>query len=61
MDSIEKDWVAFENPLIYDGWILEFHPKTREIKWRDFYITQRLSPEKKLEIEEYIKNLEFNG
>lgn len=58
---MDEYWVTYEDPLIYDGWILRFHPVTREIKWRDFYITERLSAEKKLEIEEYIKNLEFNG
>ena len=61
MDLIDKYYMTYEDPQIYDGWILQFHPITREIKWRDFCITQRLSPGKKLEIEEYIKNMEFNG
>lgn len=51
------EWIAYEDPYIYDGWILQYSPYLKEIKWRDFYVTNRMSSEKKLEIESEVKQL----
>ena len=47
-------WVQYEDSNIYDGWILEYNPETKEIKWRNFYITNRLTKKQKREIENKI-------
>lgn len=47
-----SNWVKYEDTSIYDGWILEVHVETKEIKWREEKdIVQRLSEEKKKEVE----------
>ena len=51
-----NNWIQLEVTDIYDGWILEYNPETKEIKWRDHYIVQRLSDKEKLEIEKWVKN-----
>ena len=50
-------WETFEIPEIYDGWILEFNRETKEIKWRDFWVTEKLSKKKKQQIESLIIKL----
>jgi hypothetical protein len=59
--EIFKDFIAFEDPNIYDGWILQFNPETKEILWRvDHWMFTTLTDEKKKETEDYIVNNIFN-
>jgi hypothetical protein len=51
MSEFKEEYICYEDPRIYDGWILQFHPETKDIIWRDFYVTNRITKEKKLEIE----------
>lgn len=59
MDNIEEDYWVYEDPEIYDGWILQFHSITREVIWRNHHAVDKLTPEKKLEIEQHIKDMKF--
>ena len=49
-------WIHFEDREIYDGWIVKFHPLKDKIEWRtDHYAYSRVTPEKKHEIEQLLK------
>jgi hypothetical protein len=55
-----NNWVRYEDSSIYDGWILEFCVETKEIKWREHPVVEKLSKERKEEIEKKIKNYFVN-
>jgi hypothetical protein len=49
-------WVKFGTSDISE-WILEYNPETKEIKWRDHWVVEKLSKKKKQQIENQIINL----
>lgn len=51
----DAKWVMYEHRGVYDGWILMYNKETKEIRWRDHFAVDRLSEERKKEIEEFIK------
>lgn len=56
-------WVKFGTSDISE-WILEYNPETKEIKWRDHWVVEKLSKKKKQQIESLIIKLidnETNG
>lgn len=49
-------WIRYEDPEIYDGWIVEFN-ENFEFRWREHYIVNSLSKQQKDIIEERIKSI----
>lgn len=50
------DKILIEDVDIYDGWIAEYDPETKKVTLRDFWVTERMSKERKKElIESYTK------
>jgi len=54
-------WEQYEDKNIYDGWILEFNRETKEIKWRDHHIVNKLTKRQKKNIESKIIELLTNN
>ena len=48
---MENSWIKYSLFDIYDGWILEFNIDTKEIRWRDHWIVDKITDDKKKEIE----------
>lgn len=54
-----EEFIYYEDPNIYDGWLLMYRPSDKKIIWRDYIVRQKgLTEENKEEIESYVhKNL----
>jgi len=52
-------FIYYEDPDVYDGWMLMYRPSDGKVIWRDYVVRLRnISVEFKRETEEYIrKNL----
>lgn len=55
LEGLPEGFMAIESVDVYDGWILVYNPKTRELRWRDFWVTNRLSDIKKEQIEKWVE------
>lgn len=53
---MKAKWILYEDPLIYDGYILKFN-LDGVIDWRDNYAVSQLSKEEKAKIEKTIHKM----
>jgi len=48
----KDEYILVESKTVYDGWCCKFFPEDQTFEWRDHYAVDRLSDERKQEIEQ---------
>ena len=61
MKKFNDEWVTYEDPAIYDGWILKFNYALNDFVWRDHWVVDNLSDTQRKEIEDDIYRILNEG